>query len=481
MREVSTASIAARIAGLGLATTWSATAAFAICGTPMVGGGASGPPSISVTEASTTQVLEEIRKRAEAAREQPVLASNTTEAAPAVTPAEAAPPAAAEAQPEPPASAASQDTAGGSPGGGGAAASKPSKPSAPSGGGYSGQPASLKDSYGVTEERSTYGGVTRTRGAWIQGYAAYEKHDDLAPGNQENPDRRSRTVGAASGVDWTIARGTSAYQFGVFSGYSHTDSEFSDTTFTSAETDGTSADYARSNSEQEVKGPFIGAYAAAVRGQWTHDIAFKVDFFDLSASSTLTQTCGNFENGNDGELSDIGQQSGSADMTTFTLAAGTEYRHELTAHSWIAPAFGIRYMNTAYSNDRSSATFTDSPVNDSRGSAQPGTLGLDDGYAIRLQGGLRYGQDRRTPEGYLWTTTVGAFLYSDVVVHGFVGVAGQTGEIVSPVDEGKVRALGAVTSNLDMGNGWSYQMVGEVRGGEDLFGIGGQVGIRYEW
>ncbi len=476
MRQVSTASQIIRLCSLGLATSWSVTAANAVCGTPAVGGGGSGPPSISVTEASTTQVLEQIRKRGVATQEQLLTVADASTAAPPP------PPAASQAAAQASSASSSAATSGAS--GTSTTKAQPAKKAASaSPQTYSSGGGSLKDDYGVAEVP----GTSRTTAVWAQGFFDYEKHDNLAPGNQENPDRKSYTGGGVIGADWTVPRGSGAIQYGLFSGYSHTKSDFSDTIFRTDESgDGTlDTDYARTNSEQEIDGPFIGAYISSVSGPWMSSLAFKADFFDLSASSTLTQTCGNFANGNDGVLSDIGQQSGSADVTTFTVAATTEYRHDLTAHSWIAPMAGIRYSHTDFSNDRSNAVFTDIRLdpNDpgTPGTATPGTLGLDDGYSIRLQAGLRYGEEHRTSQGYIWTTTIGAFLYSDVLVEGFVGIAGQTGEIVSPVDEGEVRVLGQITSNVDMGNGLSYQFLGEIRGGDDLFGIGGLIGARYEW
>jgi hypothetical protein len=136
---------------------------------------------------------------------------------------------------------------------------------------------------------------------------------------------------------------------------------------------------------------------------------------------------------------------------------------------------GARYTITDFSNDVSNGVFR------AGGVQKPGTLGLDDGTALRLQIGGRYGQKWTSPEGYLWTTTLGAFLYSDVAISGFKSIAGQTGESVGPVDEGKVRALGQLETRLEVGNGLSYLFQAEVRGGTDVFGVGGQIGMRYEW
>jgi hypothetical protein len=105
---------------------------------------------------------------------------------------------------------------------------------------------------------------------------------------------------------------------------------------------------------------------------------------------------------------------------------------------------------------------------------------LEDGQALRLQAGVRFGDVWMAPGNMLWVTTVGAFLYSDVWVEGFSFVS-TSGGLVSPVDEGKLRALGEFTTKLAMKDGTSYFLQTQVRGGEDLIGVAGQLGIRYEW
>ena len=49
------------------------------------------------------------------------------------------------------------------------------------------------------------------------------------------------------------------------------------------------------------------------------------------------------------------------------------------------------------------------------------------------------------------------------------------------VDEGKLRGLLQVNSILDVGNGLSYNGEVGVRGGEDVWGVSGRLGVRYEW
>jgi Autotransporter beta-domain len=547
---------AVHIFAIGLATSWSTTAAFAFCGMASVGGGGSGPPSISATETSTTQVLEEVRRRTEAAKEQqPVPVSN---AAPA--PAEAPPPAAS--APPPPAAAEPAKAASNASAAAATAAAQAAKPASanatpppapaaakpapkpdvaeaveavkpapkvkaveqaedaveeaapkpkvakqaesaaedaveqapakpakkpkavkkakaaepepePQPEKYSAHPPSLKD-YGSSEDRSIVGGLSRTTAVWAQGFADYERHSNLAPGNQENPTRRSFTGGGLVGADWTqVKHGETvqALQFGVFSGYSASHTKFSDTSFKAndiAPNPGL-ATYLRTDNQQDVDGPFVGTYAAYIADKWTFDAAFKADIFDLTQSSHLQQVCANDV---------MGTQNGSASVTDYVFAANAAYRHDLTENSWFEPMAGLRYTITDFGSDVSNSVFTG---NAPQVPQTPGRLGLEDGTALRLQFGGRYGQKWTTPEGYLWTTTLGAYLYSDVSITGFKSIAGQTGESVGPVDEGKIRALGQFETHLDVGNGLSYMLRADVRGGSDVFGVGGQLGIRYEW
>ena len=447
---------------IGLASTWSTTAAFAACGMAAVSGGASGPPSISATETSTTQVLEQVRRRTqEAQAQQAIPVSNTTEVE-----------AAADATPSSSSSSASSSSANSSSSSAAtssaqAAKKKPkAKPS-------SSQSASAKnydpvatDSYSSAQRTDVYGGSVQTTAVWSQGFIGYDRHKNLAPGNQENPTRTATTAGGLVGADWTHitqSNGIKAVQYGVFTGYSDTHAKKSNTTFTDA-VEGTG--YNRTNNTEDIDGPFVGAYLAYVENAWTFDAAFKADFFDLNQSSFLRQTCG----GNDS-----GVQSGSASVNNYMIAANVSHRYEISGNQWWEPTAGVRYTYTDFGNDPSLSVFQNGGVQ------APGRLGLEDGYALRLQFGARLGERVETAEGYIWTTTVGAFLYSDVVVNGFDGIAGQTGEFVGPVDEGELRALGQLETRLNVGGGVTYLLQAEVRGGEDMFGAAGQIGVRYEW
>jgi len=108
------------------------------------------------------------------------------------------------------------------------------------------------------------------------------------------------------------------------------------------------------------------------------------------------------------------------------------------------------------------------------------TLGLSDGEALRLQGGARIGADWVGPDRHLWSVSFLAAVYSDVMVNGFTAPGGGTG-VTLATDEGKVRALGQLRAKVTTRDGISYYVQGEVRGGEDYWGVGGKAGVRLEW
>jgi hypothetical protein len=141
---------------------------------------------------------------------------------------------------------------------------------------YDNEPTADGD-YTIAEQTVAYGGAIRTTAVWGQGFLGYDRHSNLAPGNQENPTRTATTAGGLLGADWThITRdnGVRAVQYGMFSGYSDTHARRSDTFFFTDEIDANGNDgqdgvndtnYFRSNNKEEIEGPFVGAYLAYVQ------------------------------------------------------------------------------------------------------------------------------------------------------------------------------------------------------------------------
>ncbi len=128
---------------------------------------------------------------------------------------------------------------------------------------------------------------------------------------------------------------------------------------------------------------------------------------------------------------------------------------------WFEPTAGFRYTFTDYGDDAAA-------------------LGLQDGKLWRVQAGARIGTGGYY-DGYRWTLSLAGILYDDVSISGFVTDAASLSSGAAIVDQGKLRALGQFAGTLSDGSGLSYTLQLEVRGGEDVVGVGGKVGLRYQW
>jgi hypothetical protein len=151
--------------------------------------------------------------------------------------------------------------------------------------------------------------------------------------------------------------------------------------------------------------------------------------------------------------------TGSTDLTNYVVASNIYLRHG-SGHFWLEPTAGFRYVSSDFGS-------------------RAAVLGIADGEALRLQAGVRIGSDWMGSDYRLWSVSILAGLYSDVVVNGFTA-AGGTG-VTLETDEGKVRALGQLRAKVTTAHGISYYAQAEIRGGEDYLGVGGKVGLRYDW
>jgi len=77
------------------------------------------------------------------------------------------------------------------------------------------------------------------------------------------------------------------------------------------------------------------------------------------------------------------------------------------------------------------------------------------------------------------STVATGLLYDDVLVRGGVLASAPNPLILS--DEGKLRAVGILTLNFYHGNGVNSFVQADLQGGEGLFGVGGEVGVRVVW
>jgi Autotransporter beta-domain len=472
----------------------------AACGGAATGG--SGPPAISATEVSTAQALQLIRKRRDEALSggapAPIQVAQVTpqQPAPAAQPAPkpvAAPTSPAQAPAQPAPAAAVKPPVGATAPAAQAApkvvapnvatpkaitAPKPAKPTQAV---VAKKPAPIvalaKPSAGKVEPivmasrggslKDSYNGIFSpepTRAAWGQLFADYERHEGwtLDGGNRGELTSKMLTSGAVAGMDWRVsgATGTSTKLLvGVLGGLTASETKFNDVTFLRAPAANNDV-FSRTNARENVAGGGGGVYALLAGERLSIDGLVKVDAYDLNQSDTVQQLTG----GGGGCGASVPEnRKGEVDFTVFTIASNLAYRYDLGANSFFEPTFGMRYTHVSYGSQSGSLP-----------------LGFQDGDAFRLQGGARIGTVQPLADGKIWLTTLTGLLYSDVSVDGFSAV-GSGGFNPATIDEGKLRVMGQISTSLVTANGYTYSLQADVRGGEDVFGVGGKLAVRYEW
>jgi hypothetical protein len=300
-------------------------------------------------------------------------------------------------------------------------------------------------------------GTLRARGVWLEGYYDHEKHQNLNPGREINPTRRMTSTGVIAGTDiseYSVGGVTRGWQLGFFGGHNSTLSRFSDTVGNKEQSNGTVERTLTTGQRQEIEGGFGGIYGAVTHGAFSADAAVKIDSFEMS--QRLNESLVNCANVPVARFNE-------ASMTNFIVASNANYRFNLTNNHYIEPTAGVRYTRTDFGGNAAA-------------------LGVRDGDAFRVQGGVRLGSRFVTPDGWIWNTSLTGLLYSDVSLSGFV-LASGTGLIPTTplVDEGKLRAMGILETRVDVGYGYTIYGDVEVRGGQDLIGYGARAGVRYQW
>lgn len=406
---------------------------------------ASGPialPVLSTVEATNTEAQELIRQRKELASSAVAVAAASEVAATAAPPADLPPPSAS--------TAAKKSTA---------VDSSPSK--TVTAGSSKAKTKGVAEDYepvpaqqGIVVDEST-----PSQGAWAQAFVDYERHDNLAPGSGENLERRQTTVGGIAGGDVTYRRfgddGLETVQFGLLGGGTHISSKFSD--FGNV-----------SNARQTQDGGFVGAYGSYHHNQFSVDGFFKTDLLSLKQRSTVKSpvTCGEGQvlviDDSPDALEKATQQAGSVNEYTYTVGGNAYYRFDLSGGAYLEPVVGFIYSATNYGDGAT-------------------TLGLDNGQLFRIQGGARLGRTWDDAENRTWSLALLGMLYSDVYINGYTLDGFGLPPGASEVDEGKLRVLGQLEGNVILNNGLSFNGAVNVRGGEDVFGVGGRLGARLEW
>ena len=395
------------------------------------GGGASGvPPILSSVEATNNEIQELIRQRRELQKQQQVASADAV-ILPSPVPAQSEAQAGDSAAPAPSSARKNKKTA--------AVSSKP-----------------LATQQSPSDEYVDYSSNldARVQSVWAQAFADYERHSNMAPGSGENLVRKQTTVGGITGGDITYFRqgegGRETLQLGLLAGGTHTESRFNDTATVS-------------DASQTQDGGFIGAYTTYTVNKFAVDAFFKTDFLKYKQRSTGPTTC---PKGQvlvvDGDADMVKTDTGSTNEYVYTTGANVSYRFDLGNQMYFEPLVGFVFSATEYGN----GAFD---------------LGLEDGQMFRIQGGARVGRSWLDEDGRLFSLSLLGLLYSDVYVNGYTVPGNSYAASASVVDEGKLRVLAQLQGSMQLNDGLS--LIGQVgvRGGEDLFGVGGRLGMRQEW
>jgi len=330
--------------------------------------------------------------------------------------------------------------------------------------------AATGTAYYPSQENSTPQGIDLDFDAgpnwtsWAQAFADYERHSDLAPGSGENLVRKQTTVGGISGTDATYFRyseyGHETLQMGLLGGGMHITNNFSDFGSTS-------------NARQTLDGGFVGAYGSYHLNQFAVDGFFKTDMLQLRQSSTVKgpASCPSgsgqvliIDAALDAPPEITKTQNGSVNQYTYTVGANAYYRFDLANGGYFEPVAGFLFSATTYGDG-----------------AVANGLGLDNGQFVRLQWGARVGRSWTDDQDRIWSIAFLGLMYDDVYVNGYTVDSSGFPTGAAKVDEGKLRVLGQIEGNVDIGNGVSLVGAVNVRGGENLFGVGGRLGARVDW
>ncbi len=278
---------------------------------------------------------------------------------------------------------------------------------------------------------------------------------------------RTGTIGFQAGADIT-SRGVlvpgDGMIVGGFGGYVSSDLSLSTVASSSnASLVGTGTSSLRAN----LSGATAGLYATYFSGPFSTDVLLKMDALKLNES--FTDNLAFAPGAGDAArpffpFNAVASNSASTSVLNGTIAGNLNYRFDVLPNFWVEPTVGAAYTNTSYG-------------------ANAVALGLSDGSLVMVQGGPRFGTTTLIDNKVLLTTTLTGLAYSNVLISGgFIPGAGFAGNnILAQADEGRVRGRGVLAFNFDFGQGIKSFVLGEVRGGQGLFGAGGKAGVRYEW
>jgi len=146
----------------------------------------------------------------------------------------------------------------------------------------------------------------------------------------------------------------------------------------------------------------------------------------------------------------------SVGLNNYVTAWNIQQKFEW-GQSWVEPTAGVTYTNSIWNADGH-------------------TRGFTDGYAWRVQAGLRAGTSWDAGGGVKLEPTLTALAYDDVKISG--GTLAEALAPLAPTDQDKMFGLFNAKLNADYGYGLSAYVEGEVRGRTGVLGTAVRAGIR---
>jgi outer membrane autotransporter protein len=273
--------------------------------------------------------------------------------------------------------------------------------------------------------------------AWIKGYGDYEQRAGQASFSfagsnfTSNLGYRQGTGGIMGGIDaaWSgLATATDGLVLGLLAGYTDSRVELRDSPTT-----------------QVFSGPSAGVYGTYLLGNWFFDLLFKVDLLSLDINSPgLAQ---------------------SANPTNYNLATNIGYKFNLPNGYYVEPTAGLEYVRTNFDH-ATELTAT--------------TVALHNGDALRARAGARVGTEWVIGHVRVEPSLLGQVYEIAEATNNALLVNGTS--ISMPSDVGRARGeIQGLVNVLDLQTGLSGFARVDTRFGEDLWSVGGKVGMRYQW
>jgi hypothetical protein len=262
--------------------------------------------------------------------------------------------------------------------------------------------------------------------SWVEGLGDWQRYSAVTPGDLTH---FTATYGAQGGVDATwqsLAAPDDALVFGIVASWT-----------TSRIT------YNASPVSLQLNGPGVGLYGTYLRGNFSTDLAVKVDFLGLSEDfAGLTPNA-------------------SISATNFGVSGNTQYRITTGGASFIEPTGGFSFTRATFANGAAA-------------------LDLQDASTLRLQAGLRFGTSTKVGDTSI-EPTLKVLAYDNVIAEGSSIAADAPGAAIVPTDQGKVRGELDPQVNFDFGNGYSSTLSGQVQFGDNLVGGAVRAQLRKQW